>query len=302
MNNPKVSAIIPFYNGVNWLCEAVQSVLDQTYKNIEIIVVNDGSPEDISLFLDIYGDRVNYFYQNNQGPAAARNLAIANATGDYYALLDSDDVWLPNKTEEQIRFMEESGCMWSHTAYYYWWPDNGKLKTFDIHKNYGWVLNRLFVSFRISTPSVIINSKCFKEHPEFSFPKHMRYAQDLGLFKQIAKYYPIGLLDIPLMQIRMRGTNTNSRALVRIRVNTAEYYRIKNSDINSGASAMAKIILGLYVINGKITNFLLSQLQFKESVVEFIAKCLWFFPYVIERIYTLFLTQNNKLNNHLYRK
>ncbi|MDY5738280.1 MAG: glycosyltransferase family A protein, partial [Candidatus Onthomorpha sp.] len=68
----KVSVIIPFYNGVDWLCEAVQSVLDQTYKNFEIIVVNDGSPEDVTKFLEKYGDKIIYHKQINQGPAAAR--------------------------------------------------------------------------------------------------------------------------------------------------------------------------------------------------------------------------------------
>ena len=107
----KVSVIIPFYNGVNWLCEAVQSVLDQTYKNVEIIVVNDGSPENVQSFLDKYGTLVNYNYQENQGPAVARNLGMHLATGDYLAYLDSDDVWVPTKLEKQIGFMESNGFL-----------------------------------------------------------------------------------------------------------------------------------------------------------------------------------------------
>ena len=64
---PLVSVIIPFYSGVEWLCEAVQSVLDQTYKNFEIIVVNDGSPEDVTAFLERYGDKIVYFKKENGG-------------------------------------------------------------------------------------------------------------------------------------------------------------------------------------------------------------------------------------------
>src|SRR5690554_2836035 len=98
----KVSVIIPFYNGVEWLCEAVQSVLDQTYKNFEIIVVNDGSPEDVSGLLSKYGNKIIYRYKENGCAATARNLAMEIATGEYLAFLDSDDLWLPAKTEKQI--------------------------------------------------------------------------------------------------------------------------------------------------------------------------------------------------------
>lgn len=73
--NKKVSVIIPFYNGVEWLSEAVQSVLNQTYNNIEIIVINDGSPENIDGFLKKFGDKIIYKYKENGGAATARNLA-----------------------------------------------------------------------------------------------------------------------------------------------------------------------------------------------------------------------------------
>ena len=101
----KVSVIIPFYNGITRLSEAVQSAINQTYNNLEIIIVNDGSPEDVSDFLEKYGDDIKYFYKENGGPASARNFAIQKATGDYIAFLDSDDIWLPTKTEKQIQFI-----------------------------------------------------------------------------------------------------------------------------------------------------------------------------------------------------
>ena len=113
----KVSVIIPFYNGIHWLCEAVESALNQTYSNIEIIIVNDGSTEDITEFLKKFGDSIVYAYQKNQGAASARNYGIKLANGDYIAFLDADDIWLPTKLEKQIFFIEEIGAMWCHTNY-----------------------------------------------------------------------------------------------------------------------------------------------------------------------------------------
>ena len=73
---PKVSVIIPFYNHVEWLCEAVDCVLAQTYKDYEIIVVNDGSKENVDEFLEKYGDKINYYFKENGGAATARNMYL----------------------------------------------------------------------------------------------------------------------------------------------------------------------------------------------------------------------------------
>ena len=86
-----VSVIIPFYSNIDWLYEAMDSVLAQTYPIHEVILVNDGSKEDMSEFLTMYGDKIIYLYQDNAGPATARNNGIRHATWDYIAFEDSDD-------------------------------------------------------------------------------------------------------------------------------------------------------------------------------------------------------------------
>lgn len=120
----KVSIIIPFYNNAEWLVEAVESALNQTYKNIEIIIVNDGSKEDMTSFLQKYQKHIIYQYQENKGAASARNHAMSLASGDYFAFLDSDDIWLPEKLEKQVSFMMKTEAMWSHTNYFYWSPES----------------------------------------------------------------------------------------------------------------------------------------------------------------------------------
>ena len=103
----KVSVIIPVYNGDRYLAEAIDSVLGQTYQDLEIIVVDDGSTDDSFQIAQQYGQAVQYFYQQNQGVAVARNQGIKFSQGEYIAFLDQDDVFLPNKLRKQVSCFEE---------------------------------------------------------------------------------------------------------------------------------------------------------------------------------------------------
>jgi len=107
MPDPLVSVIIPAYNGERFLREAVDSALAQTYPNIEVIVVNDGSTDNTVALLSGYGDRIRVFHQNNAGQAAARNLGISKSTGQWIAFLDQDDLWDPRKLAVQIQEARE---------------------------------------------------------------------------------------------------------------------------------------------------------------------------------------------------
>lgn len=103
--NPLVSIIIPIYNGSNYMKEAIDSALAQTYKNIEIIVVNDGSTDNTDEIARSYGDKIRYFKKENGGVATALNLAIKEAKGDYISWLSHDDVYYKNKIEAQIEVL-----------------------------------------------------------------------------------------------------------------------------------------------------------------------------------------------------
>ena len=104
---PKVSVIIPTYNGAKYIKQAVDSVLAQTYDDYEIIVVDDGSTDDTAELLRPYGDRITYLYQENRKLPAARNTGIRAARGQYLAFLDSDDFFLPHKLAAQARCLDE---------------------------------------------------------------------------------------------------------------------------------------------------------------------------------------------------
>lgn len=109
MYTPKVSIIIPAYNASNYLAQAIDAALAQTYQNTEVIVVNDGSDdgeatERIALS---YGDRIRYFHKENGGSSSALNMGIANMTGDWFSWLSHDDLYVPEKISTQIQSLTE---------------------------------------------------------------------------------------------------------------------------------------------------------------------------------------------------
>ncbi len=103
---PKVSVIVPTYNRAHLLGETIDSVLSQTYRDFEIIVVDDGSDDDTSSMLAPYYGKIEYIKQNNSGVNAARNNAIRKAGGEYIALLDSDDLWAEHKLEVEVAVLD----------------------------------------------------------------------------------------------------------------------------------------------------------------------------------------------------
>jgi len=108
--NPKVSVVIPTYNRAAKVRKGIESVLAQTFTDLEIIVVDDGSADDTGkVMAEVFGDRIRYFYQANQGASAARNKGIAEARGEWIAFLDSDDEWERDKLEWQFRALERFG-------------------------------------------------------------------------------------------------------------------------------------------------------------------------------------------------
>lgn len=108
MNNGEtVSVIIPTYNRAQCVTAAIDTVLSQTHRPLEVIVVDDGSTDDTATALRAYGDRILYLQQANRGAAAARNRGIRRARGDLIALLDSDDLWEKHRLEAQLCLLRE---------------------------------------------------------------------------------------------------------------------------------------------------------------------------------------------------
>ena len=102
MNSSLISCIVPVFNGEKYLAEAIESIVKQSYQSIEIIIADDGSTDGTAMVADRYNKQIRYVRQANSGTAAARNLGLSVAVGEFVAFLDSDDVWHPEKLKRQI--------------------------------------------------------------------------------------------------------------------------------------------------------------------------------------------------------
>jgi glycosyltransferase involved in cell wall biosynthesis len=123
----RISVVIPTYNAGRYICQTVDSVLNQTYREIECIVVNDGSTDDTSDRLLAYDDKIVYLEQENRGRAAARNAGLTRATGEYVALLDADDYWAPEKIEKQLNLFHGNDQLGFVYSWAYQVSEDGKI-------------------------------------------------------------------------------------------------------------------------------------------------------------------------------
>ena len=111
MTKPLLSVIIPVYNGEKYLAEAIESILAQTYRTVEIIVVDDGSTDRSAMVAKRFLDNVQYLYQSNSGCGAARNSGIKKSDGTFLAFLDADDLWVEDKLSLQMEVLESDPCL-----------------------------------------------------------------------------------------------------------------------------------------------------------------------------------------------
>ena len=122
MNNIKVSIIIPVYNSEKYLRQCLDSVINQTFKDIEIIVINDGSTDNSLQIIQEYVNKysnIKLINKQNEGCYKARNIGLETATGEYIAFLDADDIWRPEKLKKTLDFMTKKGAAFAFTAYDY---------------------------------------------------------------------------------------------------------------------------------------------------------------------------------------
>ena len=211
MIKPLVSVIIPTYNRAQYICNAIDSVLAQTYRNIEVIVVDDGSTDDTRCILSRYGPNIRYVFQNNAGPSAARNNGITKARGRLIAFLDSDDIWLPEKLERQVQLIADSRDIGLVNCGYYAIDASGKITTGPtIMKNYKnkKLFLKEFMVHNILCAGVsgsLIKRDCFDKLGLFN--EDLWAGEDWDMWLRIAKHYDVKFVEEPLIKYRLHGAN-----------------------------------------------------------------------------------------------
>jgi glycosyltransferase involved in cell wall biosynthesis len=211
MPTPAVSIIIPTHNRSRLLCEALDSVAFQTFKDYEVIVVDDGSTEPIDAALAHHATRPRVIRQQNLGPAAARNRGIDAATANLVAFLDSDDLWLPAKLETFLGYFAANPNL--RIAYGPMSPidaDRGPVpgRTKPCHA--GWITQRLFCSSFVHVPAVVAYRDVLVWAGGFN--EQLPVCEDYDLWLRISVDQPFGLIEQPLALRRLHcGRLSKSR-------------------------------------------------------------------------------------------
>lgn len=201
---PTVSVIIPAYNSARFLPEAIESVLAQTYKDYEIIVVDDGSTDNTKEVLAPYFDRIKYIYQQNQGAGSARNTGIKHSQGKYITFLDADDVWLPEKLHIQVDYLDNNRGIAMVYSRSFSMSEDGR----SIIKKGRWsrkppsgdVFNILFFHNFIPTSTVVVRKEVFNTIGLFD--ESLINSQDHDLWLRIARELNVAGISKPLSKYR----------------------------------------------------------------------------------------------------
>jgi glycosyltransferase involved in cell wall biosynthesis len=189
----QVSVIIPTYNRAKTIGAAIDSVLKQTFRYYEIIVIDDGSTDDTAGKLKQYGKLIKYIHQENKGVSAARNAGLRLATGGYIAFLDSDDTWVPDKLEKQLKYFENNsrvGLLYSSARYLAVNNNTEQIKPRVITRNLREMIEKDAV---FPTSTVIIRRECLDKVGMFD--ETLRGIEDFDLWFRIAERYPIYFQD-----------------------------------------------------------------------------------------------------------
>lgn len=216
IKQPLVSVIMPTYNYAQFIGDAIESVINQTWQTWEMLIIDDGSTDNTESVVQFYvskDSRIRYFAlgQNSGRAAVARNYGISNSKGKYVAFLDSDDMWKPTKIERQIELLENNENIFLvYTRYIVMkngtfskiLPKRRKLRS-------GKVFTSLFLSNNFIGSSTVLLRNILKENNLFDTDIKLRAIEDYALWLKIAKNKHVAYIDDPLVVYREHGSNTS---------------------------------------------------------------------------------------------
>jgi glycosyltransferase involved in cell wall biosynthesis len=220
---PKISVIIPAYNHESYILDAVRSVLQQTFTNLELIIIDDGSTDGtLSRIQSVQDGRIRVFHQDNQGAAKTINRGIGLARGKYLSILNSDDLYTPDRLKTLATFLDEHADValassliqpvdssgkpvlpYSRHAYWLEWYDNA-IRQF--HQDRSPVTSLLKYNFFVSTSNIFVRSTIFKH--ERMFHENLSYCHDYEFLLRVLSRHSFHLCEERLLMYRLHETNT----------------------------------------------------------------------------------------------
>jgi teichuronic acid biosynthesis glycosyltransferase TuaG len=232
--SPLVSIIIPTYNSYKFIAEAINSVLSQTYSKWELHIIDDGSTDETKTLVLKYTKkdlRIKYYYQSNKGQAAARNTGILNSTGLFIAFLDSDDIWMDNKLELQLKIQMQYDADFVFSAAQHF-SETSTITSLAFHQK--GILHGssffidLFQRCPISNSSVLLKRDILNKTGLLDESVQLKGTEDWDLWLRIAKHdYKFYGIETKLIKYRIHenGTHLNIIKMLKGKLAIQDKYR-----------------------------------------------------------------------------
>lgn len=214
---PTVSVVITAYNAECWIAETLNSVLNQTYNDYEVIVVDDGSTDHTANVIQQFGEKVHYIYTENVGQPAARNIGIRAARGEWIAFNDADDLWKREKLSKQMEQLlkNKQNLLWAYADVCYFksntYQTQGRVSQTQLLHS-GNISRYLILKNFIVSISVIVHKSIFDTVGYFDERRELRMGEDWNMWLRIADQYPVGVLPEVLAYYRWHPASMTAKA------------------------------------------------------------------------------------------
>lgn len=254
-STPTVSVIIPTYNRAALIGKAISSVLVQTYKDFELIVVDDGSSDEtVDVITSFRDERIVFLRQENRGRSAARNRAIAVSRGRYVAFLDSDDEYLDHKLEQQVAYMDAHPAIGMVYTSAHCIDEQGQLLRHSYVASVAGNIYKEIAFFQpvtITLPTVMVRREVLSEVGLFD--EAMERFEDTDLWRRIAKKFQVGVIRQPTCNLRTHSGNVLTSQNAGKIVEAIEYYvtKIFRDDTDVGSVFLRRGASCLFEYYGK---------------------------------------------------
>jgi glycosyltransferase involved in cell wall biosynthesis len=264
---PKVSVIIPTYNRVEYIARAIDSVLNQTYQDFEIIVIDDGSTDQTKEKLIPYKDKIKYVYQENGGISEARNRGIQESTGKYLAFLDSDDWWLSEKLAEQVNILDTHptvGIVYSRMPIINEKGETIGMKPSGVSgKNFKELIE---VWGDLPTSTVMTRKECFDKTGLFD--KFLPPMEDIDMWLRISRFYDLYEIEGKILACYFRHDTQVTANPIKVYEGLIKIYK---KILNNYDDVPRQILLKRIVEK----HYLVSRVYYNQQMYTASLKNLW---------------------------
>ncbi|HVM38991.1 MAG TPA: glycosyltransferase [Sphingomicrobium sp.] len=249
---PLVSVVVPTYNRAEYIVETIESVLQQTYPNIEIIVIDDGSTDDTAEVIRPFAPRIRYVWQDNAERGASRNHGLRLASGKYIAFLDSDDVWVASKVEAAVAFLEANphvGLVYTDAVQI---DSNGKeLRLLRASGPSGRVTGKLLENNFVSIGTHMARTEVVREIGGFREERQLSGSEDWEMWVRLSLVTDFAYMPSVTAKLRTHSGNTmtNAGAMRRSMERAAELFRQSEVLAKVGRRSLRRMDANIALVN-----------------------------------------------------